>query len=226
MIDHYRTPAKLPMSKRQRVRRRSLTLIELLVVIAIIAILAALLLPSLQRARTSGRLSICINNQSQAVKAGLFYAYDDDFQDEYEKSSATYLRGSTALWWNYTDYPNRYKTKTFLAPRKLNETDRDTLMTSDLVTWRLTDYWSTHGVGGDERTADAYNGSAVNRQSGYYDGGSGSSLALPPTRGYGDAIINAGCSVGSVQRQHTIEVARYTARALSTVQSWLPPLNP
>jgi prepilin-type N-terminal cleavage/methylation domain-containing protein len=53
------------------------TLIELLVVIAIVALLAALLLPALARARESGRAAACKNNLRQLSLGAACYSLDN-----------------------------------------------------------------------------------------------------------------------------------------------------
>jgi prepilin-type N-terminal cleavage/methylation domain-containing protein/prepilin-type processing-associated H-X9-DG protein len=116
LVEQY--PVKPQTRFRASRRRAAFTLIELLVVIAIIAILAAMILPALSRAKGKALATHCMGNLKQVQVAWIMYA--DDNND--------WIAGN-----HWQDQANRVQNvgnwvSGWLDPRQANNTDNTNIL--------------------------------------------------------------------------------------------------
>lgn len=118
---------------------KKFTLIELLIVIAIIAILAAMLLPALNKARERARQITCLGNQKTTASAYLNYAADsDDFIAPGVFTDWTDVLSKVAVYGSSIGNPLKDMQGIFGCPSRIIGTinSRDTYAEGSSNNWR------------------------------------------------------------------------------------------
>ena len=156
---------------KNHIQKCNFTLIELLVVIAIIAILAAMLLPALSKAREKSRAISCTNNLKQIATAERMYR--DEFEGHYVPAAEpSYASGTNYnTWVAMLGNPNLNLNylpgcKSFICPSAViwrNAMLNPTATGTSGLVWHYTHYgynWRYPGGGGGK---GSYGNAAVTR---------------------------------------------------------------